>query len=534
MTTDPTLAKSWPFQEAHSLLKHIERKGKKPGDMVTFETGYGPSGPPHIGTMCEVVRTLWVMRAFDTLTDSAYQTRLIMFSDDYDAMRKVPDDMPEWMNDHLGKPLSSVPNPYPYPDSQLVSFAAANNDKLVKLVDDILNIYDGNKVGCSHTLPGVNFINSTHHYQNGRFNYLLDRVWDNYAAIQGVMLPTLGEDRRATYSPFMVKGNDGRLIQHDVKLDVVRGYVTVGDRAVAKIHDGGTKLQWKVDWAMRWVHFDVDYEMSGKDLIDSVKASSQICRILGGTPPLNMTYELFLDENGEKISKSKGNGFSVEDWLRYGTVDSLMLFMFQNPKAAKKIYRDLVPQLEDQFLKLRHKTDITLDDPIWHFSTELVEPLTCDISYGLLLNLAIVSQSQSVDELMDYIGANRDLGTDALQTRVLAERVLAYAKDKGLFNRARREPTEQEIGAFKELATRYELMLGNMSAEHYQYQAYEVGKLHGFENLRDWFKSLYECLLGSSDGPRFGVFVQTYGLENTIALLRAYEEPVVNSLDVDA
>ena len=285
---------------------------------------------------------------------------------------------------------------------------------------------------------------------------------------------------------------------------------------------------------MRWVHFDVDYEMSGKDLIDSVKASSQICRILGGTPPLNMTYELFLDENGEKISKSKGNGFSVEDWLRYGTVDSLMLFMFQNPKAAKKIYRDLVPQLEDQFLKLRHKTDITLDDPIWHFSTELVEPLTCDISYGLLLNLAIVSQSQSVDELMDYIGANRDLGTDALQTRVLAERVLAYAKDKGLFNRARREPTEQEIGAFKELATRYELMLGNMSAEHYQYQAYEVGKLHGFENLRDWFKSLYECLLGSSDGPRFGVFVQTYGLENTIALLRAYEEPVVNSLDVDA
>ena len=538
MTTDPTLAKSWPFQEARSLLKHIERKGKKPGDMVTFETGYGPSGAPHIGTFGEVVRTLWVMRAFDTLTSSAYKTRLIMFSDDYDAMRKVPDGMPGWMNDHLGKTLSAVPNPYP--NNQHVSFAAANNDKLVEFVDDILTTYNGSVVGCSHTFPGVNFISSSNHYRAGRFNDMLNRVWDNYEAIQEVMLPTLGEDRRATYSPFMPV-SDGKVLQLSVTPSLTPYWIEYEFQNQDKIHrlsqsiySGNVKLQWKVDWAMRWVHFDVDYEMSGKDLIDSVKASSQICRILGGTPPLNLTYELFLDEQGAKISKSKGNGFTVEDWLRIGTIDSLMLFMFQNPKAAKKIYRDLVPQLEDQYLKLRHKDEITLDDPLWHFSTNLPPRLASDISYGLLLNLAIVSQSQTVDELMGYLTANRDLGTDALWTKVLAERVLVYGQDRGLFNRARREPTEQELGAFKDLATRYQLMLGNMTAEHYQYQAYEVGKVHGFENLRDWFKALYECLLGSSDGPRFGVFVQTYGLENTIELLRSYEEPVTNGIDLGA
>ena len=514
-STDP---KSWPFQEARSLLKHIERKGKKPGDTVTFETGYGPSGAPHIGTFGEVIRTLWVMRAFDTITDSAYNTRLIMFSDDYDALRKVPDGMPEWMNNYLGMPLSAIPNPYA--DEQYPSFAAANNMKLVDFVDDILNIYDGSKVGHSSERSRVSIVSSSNYYRHGRFNDMLDRVWDNYDAIQAVMLPTLGEDRRATYSPFMVKGNDGTLIQNDVKLDVVRGYVTVGNRTVAKIHNGGSKLQWKVDWAMRWVHFDVDYEMSGKDLIDSVKASSKICRILGGTPPLNMTYELFLDENGEKISKSKGNGFTIEEWYRYGTVGGLMLFMFQNPKAAKKIYRDLVPQLEDQYLKMRFKDGITPDDAIWHFSTKELPALEDEISYSLLLNLAIVSQTRSPSELVGYLTSNRHLKANELAlVENLAPRVLCYAEAKGVFNRARRAPTETEKKAFVELASRLKRMVPNMPAENFQYQVYEVGKEFGFDPLRSWFQALYECLLGSSDGPRFGNFVVAYGLENTISLL---------------
>jgi len=278
-----------------------------------------------------------------------------------------------------------------------------------------------------------------------------------------------------------------------------------------------------VDWAMRWVHFDVDYEMSGKDLTDSVKASSKICRILGGTPPLNLTYELFLDENGAKNSKSKGNGFTIEEWLTYGTHASLMLLMFQDPRKAKKLYRDLVPQLEDQYLKLRTKV-ATPDDPNWHFTVELKDPLTSDTTYQLLLNLAIVSQAQTADDLIAYLNTARAIPEDELPfVRELSTRVLNYARDKGLFDRQCREPTNQERAAFHDLATRYSLMVPGMEAEHYQYQVYEVGKLHEFQPLRAWFQALYECFLGSSDGPRFGAFTVAYGLENTIKMLQRYE-----------
>lgn len=520
-------AKSWPFQEARSLLAHIERKGKKPGDLVTFETGYGPSGAPHIGTFGEVVRTLWVMRAFRALTNDAYPTRLIMFSDDYDALRKVPDDQPEWMKEYLGQPLTSIPSPY---DDKMLgaSFGMANNSKLVDFVSSILGVYN-HSLQIQHTdkalpnAPGVWFCSATNFYRKGRFNDMLDRVWDNYQAILDILLPTFKDERRATYSPFMVLGNDGSLIQNNVTLDVVRGYVQVGNRSIAHTHNGGAKLQWYVDWAMRWAYFDVDYEMSGKDLMDSVKLSGEICRVLGGTPPLNLTYELFLDEQGAKISKSKGNGFTIEEWLSYGTDGSLMLLMFQDPRKAKKLYRDLVPQMEDQYLKLRTKV-ATPDDPNWHFTLELKEPLTCDVTYQLLLNLAVVSQASSEEDLLAYLQQNREIPAEELIfIRALAVRVLRYARVKGLFDRERREPTEQEAAAFSELATRFSCMLDNMTAEHYQFQVYEVGKKHGFQPLRSWFQALYECLLGSSDGPRFGAFTQAYGLENTIALLRQHE-----------
>ena len=537
-------AKSWPFQEARNLLAHIEKKGKKPGDVVTFQTGYGPSGAPHIGTFGEVVRTLWVMRAFRELTAHAYPVRLIMFSDDYDALRKVPDNMPEWMNEHLGEPLSRVPNPYPTMgspagviDPPATSFGGANNDLLVQFVDDILKTYDGSVVGASPSRSRVSFVSSTRFYKTGKFNELLERVWDNYEAIQAIMLPTLGADRRATYSPFMPvvphEWGPVHVLQVPVALSRVGGprqisfvppfYEDSQTTVFSEVTDGRAKLQWKVDWAMRWVYFDVDYEMSGKDLIDSVKASSQICRVLGGTPPLNLTYELFLDEEGAKISKSKGNGFTVEEWLEIGTPESLMLFMFQNPKAAKKLYRDLVPQLEDQLHKLLRKEEFTCDDPVWHFTTQEVRPLLSDISYSLLINLAVVGQTKDPEELFNYLGQSRSLGLDSEFAWTLCEKVIRYAEIKGLFDRERRRPTEHEQAAFEELATRFSLMLENMTAEHYQYQVYEVGKSHGFQPLRSWFQALYECLLGSSDGPRFGAFTEAYGLQNTIALLRQHE-----------
>lgn len=518
--TDFSQAKSWPFQEARALLAHIGKKGKVPGDVVTFETGYGPSGAPHIGTFAEVVRTLWVMKAFDAITDGAYKTRLIMFSDDYDAMRKVPDGLPEWMNDYLGQSLSSIPSPYEFSSA---TFASDNNSRLCAFVDDILKSYDGSKVGTSPNRHRVSFVSSMEHYTSGKFNAMLGRVWDNYDAIQAVMLPTLGEDRRATYSPFMPV-LDHRVFDYGVKLDDEPGYIVFDsmDGAALSIHDGQTKLQWKVDWAMRWVHFDVDYEMSGKDLIDSVKASSKICRILGGTPPLNMTYELFLDKDGAKISKSKGNGFTIEEWLTYGTRNSLMMFLFQNPKQARPLHIELVPKMEDEYIKMRQKEEIIPNDAVWFFKADhSVRYTVPDVSFALLLNLAIVSQVRTADELVRYLEQQRELeNAERTFVQLMAHRVIAYAEKQGLYNRETRAATEQELAAFSELADRFSAMMPGMDAEAYQYQVYEVGKRHNFQPLRAWFQALYECFLGSSDGPRFGAFTAAYGLENTIKMLR--------------
>lgn len=542
-------AKSWPFQEARKLLAHIERKGKKPGDTVTFESGYGPSGAPHIGTFAEVVRTLWVMKAFDAITDNAYRTRLIMFSDDYDAMRKVPDGMPLWMNEHLGKPLSSVPDPYQEDPGvtqvmvDKISFAEANNSKLIAFVDNILKTYDGSVVGSGPDRSRVSFVSSTRYYKSGKFNDMLDRIWDNYAAIQAVMLPTLGEERRATYSPFMPLDVDsGTLVQSgvtitdnntllrednvpviaDTMMRMVRYDLPDGNTAHS-LTNGRTKLQWKVDWAMRWVYFDVDYEMSGKDLIDSVKASSKICRILGGTPPLNLTYEMFLDETGAKIAKTKGNGFSIEQWLTYGTTGSLMTFLFQSPKAAKPLHIELVPKMEDEYIKMRQK-DLGPNDAAWFFKADGFNSQIPDISFNLLLNLVIVSQARTADEVVRYLSQQRELPqSEKAWVHLMAHRVIAYATQQGLFARQLRQPTDVEARAFSELADRFSMMLANMDAEAFQYQVYEVGKKYEFTPLRSWFQALYECLLGSSDGPRFGAFTQAYGLDNTIRLLRQYE-----------
>jgi lysyl-tRNA synthetase class 1 len=516
---------SWPFLEARRVKAHIDAKGKMPGDLVTFETGYGPSGAPHIGTFGEVVRTLWVIRAFREITKDQYPTRLIMFSDDYDALRKVPDGLPEWMNDHLGQPLTQVPSPYE--DKMLgSSFGMANNMKLIDFVDNILEVYNGGKVGHSPDRSPVSFVSSSEYYKAGKFNGMMNQVANKFSEIQDIMLPTLGKDRQATYSPFMpVIG--GQVLQtanqpfaigahHRLQLlDPTSAFTTTG------IYNGGVKLQWKADWAMRWVYFDVDYEMSGKDLIDSVKASSEICRALGGTPPVNLTYELFLDKEGAKISKSKGNGFTVEEWLTFGTAGSLMLFMFQNPRAAKKLYGEIVPQLEDQYLKLRAK-EPEPQDAHWHFTQQIQDVFTSGISYTLLLNLAIVSQTRDPKELMAYLEQNRSLPeADRAYVERILPRVIRYADQHDLMSSQPREATLEEKLAFADLASRLGAMMPQQTAEEYQFQAYEVGKIHGYTNLREWFQALYECLLGTSDGPRFGALVKAFGLKNMLVRLRA-------------
>lgn len=521
-------SKAWPFVEAKRLLKHIERKGKKPGDVVTFESGYGPSGAPHIGTFAEVVRTLWVMKAFDDLTQNAYRTRLIMFSDDYDGFRKVPDGMPEWMNNHLGEPLSAVPNPY---ETEEDSFADANNVRLVEFVDNILATYDNSVVGASPNRSRVSFVSSTDYYRFGKFNELLDRVFDNNQAILDIILPTLGEDRKQTYSPFMPVfhksiRSDKTPYVNQVPVTLSRtehqrflDFVLDTTPCAVDIHDGRTKLQWKVDWAMRWVYFDVDYEMSGKDLTDSVRLSGQICRVLGGTPPVNLTYELFLDKDGAKISKSKGNGFTIEEWLRYGTQESLAYYLYREPTRAKNLHAGVVPTAMDDYnnsLRLypTQTESQKLGNPVYHVHNGDVISTFNEVTYSLLLNLigsTGITDPNVVGKIVEqYCGNN--------SVEAFIPLAGNYFNDQLSSSISFRSPTADEHHLLTAMIDDFR-SLDNPTAESIQSVVYEIGKSANFDKLQDWFKVIYEVVFGSEQGPRVGTFADMVGLERFINMV---------------
>src|SRR5436189_1487482 len=329
---------AWPFEEARKIVARLK---KAPKDVVIFETGYGPSGLPHIGTFGEVARTTMVRHAFRVLTGDTVKTRLISFSDDMDGLRKVPDNVPnrEMMASHLGKPLTRVPDPF---SNEYPSFGAANNARLRAFLDRFGFDYE--------------FLSSTECYMSGRFDAALVRVLERFDAVMNIMLPSLREERAQTYSPFLpISPQTGIVLQVPVVAhDATAGTITYEDpdskeRVTTLVTGGRCKLQWKPDWAMRWLALGVDYEMAGKDLIDSVKLSGEINRALGGTPPEGFNYELFLDEKGQKISKSKGNGLTIEEWLRYASPESLWLFMYREPKAAKRLYFDIIPRHVDEY-----------------------------------------------------------------------------------------------------------------------------------------------------------------------------------------
>ena len=311
-------------------------------DEIIFETGYGPSGLPHIGTFGEVARTTMVRHAFRVLTGDKVKTRLIAFSDDMDALRKVPDNVPnkEMLARHLGQPLTKVPDPF----GTHPSFADHNNARLRAFLDQFGFDYE--------------FMSSTACYTSGRFDAALLKVLQHFEAVMAIMLPSLREERAQSYSPFLpISPRTGAVLQVPVVAhDAKAGTITYEDpdtseQVTTLVTGGRCKLQWKPDWAMRWVALGIDYEMAGKDLIDSVKLSSEICRALGGAPPEGFNYELFLDENGQKISKSKGNGLTIEEWLRYASPESLSLFMYREPKAAKRLYFDVIPRHVDEYLQ---------------------------------------------------------------------------------------------------------------------------------------------------------------------------------------
>ncbi|MEO1153906.1 MAG: lysine--tRNA ligase [Pseudomonadota bacterium] len=506
-------SKAWPFEEARRIAKRYAKGAPEKG-YVLFETGYGPSGLPHIGTFGEVARTTMVRRAFEVISD--IPTKLICFSDDMDGLRKVPGNVPnqEAMAEDLHLPLTRVRDPFGTHDS----FGAHNNARLNAFLDQFGFEYE--------------FASSTEYYRAGRFDEMLQTALERFDKIMEIMLPTLGPERRATYSPFLpVSPKTGHVLQvPTLERNPAAGTIVYaepdGERVEIPVTGGNVKMQWKPDWAMRWAALGVDYEMSGKDLIDSVTQATKICRALGKAPPETLTYELFNDEQGQKISKSKGNGLSMEEWLTYAAPESLQYFMYQKPKTAKRLYFDVIPKAVDEYhQQLRaypgQDTAQKLNNPVYHIHGAEVPSSDMVVPFAMLLNLASVSGAEDRETMWGFIrryAPETGPGTHP-QLDEAAGFAVRYYNDFVKPGKVYRAPDDRERAAMEDLLARLKAWDGGMDAEELQSMVFAVGKEHGFEPLRDWFKALYEVLLGASQGPRFGGFIALYGVDESVALI---------------
>ncbi|MEQ1647097.1 MAG: lysine--tRNA ligase [Hyphomicrobiaceae bacterium] len=514
-------AKAWPFEEARRLIQRLERAPQGKDKVVIFETGYGPSGLPHIGTFGEVARTSMVRHAFEVLTEGKRKTRLICFSDDMDGLRKVPDNVPnkEMLAQYLDKPLTSVPDPF---SNEYPSFAHHNNARLRKFLDQFGFQYE--------------FLSATEQYKSGAMDATLLRMLEVYDKVMEIILPTLGPDRQATYSPFLpVSPTSGKVLQVPmIERDATRGTIVyidpdTGKKVETKVTGGAVKCQWKADWAMRWAAIGVDYEMAGKDLIDSVTLSSRICKALGGTPPEGFNYELFLDEKGQKISKSKGNGLTIEQWLTYASPESLSLFMYQKPKTAKKLYFDVIPRALDEYLQFiaafpQQDAKGKLDNPVWHLHMGAPPKSELPITFGLLLNLVAASNAHDKSVLWGFI---RKIAPNATAEKFpMLDHLVGYAvryyEDFVKPTKVFRVATAEERVALMALDAALADVTPGATGDELQTLVFETGKNNGYtkETLRTWFQAIYEVLLGQSQGPRFGGFIELYGVAETRALIK--------------
>lgn len=510
-------AKSWPFEEARRILKKINNKIPKKG-FVLFETGYGPSGLPHIGTFGEVVRTSYVRYAFSVLAPDI-PTKMVCVSDDIDGLRKVPDNVPnqEMVASNLGKPLTAIFDPF----GTHASYGEHMNSRLQAFLDDFGFDYE--------------FISATEKYQSGSFDATMLKVLENYDKLMGLMLPTLGLERQKTYSPFMpIDKETGIVVDKGVKsVNKEKGTVTYicpkGEEKEVLVTGGNCKLQWKIDFGARWYSLGVDYEIYGKDHAPNEKIYRAVCKILGGVPPVNFTYEMFLSDSGEKISKSKGNGISVEDWLKYAPEESMKLFMYQKPKTAKRLYFDVIPKAMDDYLAFlssygREDAKKKLDNPIYHIHSGQVPKLNFSLNYSLLLNLAGACNPENDAVLWGFI-AKYQKGLNKENSPLLAKMVtsaISYYNDFVKKNKQFRSANNGEKLALNELK---EVLSAAENLEHepkeLQNLVLQVAKNHGFDktNMREWFLTLYQVLLGQDQGPRLGSFISLFGIENFVKLI---------------
>ncbi len=505
---------AWPFVEAKKMLRErkssIEKKGK-----ITLQTGYGPSGLPHIGTFGEVARTSMIVNALKHLTD--LPTEIITFSDDMDGLRKVPDNVPkkELLEKNLHKPLTQVPDPF----GKFNSFGEHNNQLLKKFLDDFNFKY--------------NFKSSTELYKSGFFNSSLKVILENYDGIMDIILPTLGKERQKTYSPFLpICPDTGHVLEIPIK-EINKKHSKIifnnnGKVLEKSILDGNCKLQWKVDWAMRWYALDVDFEMYGKDLIESAILSSKIIKLIGKTNPSGFAYELFLDEKGEKISKSKGNGITIDQWLEYASPESLSLYMYQNPKRAKKLHKEIVSKTVDEYLELLEKSKNQdelqlLMNPVWHVHNSNAPKEQMIMSFSMLLNLVETSNADNKDLLWKFVKKYKKNISE--KDYPIFDRLVGYAikyfNDVIKKNKKYKKPNNDEKKALEALIKKLDNCSDEMSPEDIQTLIFSTGKENGYsKNLRDWFRLIYEVVFGDENGPRMGFFISFFGVKETKDLIK--------------
>lgn len=503
-------AKSWPFVEAKKIISRAQKKG-----FAIFETGYGPSGLPHIGTFGEVARTTYVQHAFERLT--GLKAKIYAYSDDLDGLRKVPDNIPnqDLISKYLEFPLTKVPDPFGCHNS----FGEHNNEKLKEFLDSFGFEYE--------------FQSATKNYKSGVLNEVLLKVLEHHKEILEVMLKSLREERAATYSPFLpISPKTGRVLQvsidhYNIKDGTIIFKDEDGQVTELPVIDGNCKLQWKVDWACRWIALGVDYEMAGKDLIDSFKLSSKICKVLGGVPPDGFNYELFLDEEGKKISKSKGNGISIDDWLRYAPKESLSNFMYSSPKSAKRLCFDVIPRNVDDYLSnlknfKNESIQKQVDNPCWHIHNAYPPSIDADISYSLILNLASVCNAENKDILWGFI--KKYLPDSSPEKMPFLDELISHAvnyyEDFVKLNKKYKELSNSDRDALKYYLNELEKASLTATADDFQFITFECGKKFFPNELKNWFNLLYNALFGQSEGPRIGSFIALYGLDNMKNLLK--------------
>ena len=505
---------AWPFVEAKKILrerkKYIEKKGK-----IILQTGYGPSGLPHIGTFGEVARTSMVINALNKLTDLPKE--IVTFSDDMDGLRKIPENIPnkDILEKNLHKPLTNVPDPF----KKFDSFGEHNNEMLKKFLGKFNFKYS--------------FKSSTDLYKSGFFNETLKLILKKYENIMNIIIPTLGKERQKTYSPFLPICPDTGIVLEIPVLEIDEKSSKIifdnnGKKIEKSILDGNCKLQWKVDWAMRWYALDVDFEMYGKDLIESAILSTKIIKILGKTNPSGFAYELFLDEKGEKISKSKGNGITIDQWLEYASPESLSLFMYQNPKRAKKLYNEVVPKAVDEYLdfleKAKSQNELQmLLNPVWHVHNGIIPKENTIMTFSMLLNLVEASNANSKELLWKFVKKYKPniQDKDYPIFDKLIEYAIKYFNDVIKKNKKYKKPNSEENKALEALIIVLEKCNDDMQPEEIQTQIYTVGKENGYkENLRDWFRLIYEVVFGDENGPRMGFFISFFGVKETQQLIK--------------